>query len=404
MYGEYLVLKIAIVNPIIRSENPSLSILLNGISKVPTDKISEINIVELASELANLGYDVIVYVADAFIEFDELRLSDRLTICSIPARLQRIFSPAFLPFTPSLAVSSSLREADVIQSADFHHFSTFSASNLAAREEIPFFVWQEAFHYMRPPAKPFQRLFDVTAGRSIRDTTTKFILRTKKAKNFLNEIGIQSSAIGPWIPSGINGNLFQPRSGTLYPEDFGFPKDFALVLLVARLIPSKGVDLALHAEAILRKKGIKVGLLIAGSGPELNNLKTLAKELKIDSCVHFLGQQSRLSVANLNNSSDVFLLASQNEAGPPFALLEAAGCGLPSVSTRLGGVVDFVEDGVNGLLVSPNFEEIAKGIERLLTDNELRKELGKTARQRFVEAFDMHIVAQHLAELYKEFT
>jgi len=82
-------------------------------------------------------------------------------------------------------------------------------------------------------------------------------------------------------------------------------------------------------------------------------------------------------------------------------LLEAAGCGLPSVSTRLGGVVDFVEDGVNGLLVSPNFEEIAKGIERLLTDNELRKELGKTARQRFVEAFDMHIVAQHLAELYK---
>jgi len=70
-----------------------------------------------------------------------------------------------------------------------------------------------------------------------------------------------------WIPSGINGNLFQPRSGTLYPEDFGLSKDFALVLLVARLIPSKGVDLALHAEAILRKKGIKVGLLIAGSGP-----------------------------------------------------------------------------------------------------------------------------------------
>jgi glycosyltransferase involved in cell wall biosynthesis len=257
---------------------------------------------------------------------------------------------------------------------------------------------------MRPPAKPFQRLFDLTAGRSIRATTTKFILRTKKAKNFLNEIGIQPSAIGPWIPTGVNGNLFQPRSGTLHPEDFGFPKDFALVLLVARLVPSKGVDLALHAEAILRKKGIKAGLLVAGSGPELNNLKTLAKELKIDNCVRFLGQQSRLRVADLNNSSDVFLLASHMEAGPPFALLEAAGCGLPSVSTRLGGVVDFVQDGVNGLLVSPDSEEIAKGIERLLCDNDLRKELGKAAHRCFVEAFDMPVVARHLAELYKTFT
>ena|GEM_PF-2221123 len=376
---------------------------MKGISRVPTEEVSQINIVELARELANLGNDVTVYVADAFVKFDKLHLSDRLTICSVPARLQRIFLPALIPFMPSLAISSRLHEADVIQSGEFHQFSTFSASNLAAKEQIPFFVWQEAFHYMRPPAKPFQRLFDLTAGRSIRAATTKFILRTKKAKNFLNEIGVQPSAIGPWIPTGIDGKLFQPRSGTLHPEDFVFPKDFALVLVVARLTQGKGVDLALHAEAILRKKGIKVGLLVAGSGPELNNLKTLAKELKIDNYVRFLGHQSRLEVANLNNSADVFLLASRMDLFP-FTLLEAGGCGLPSVSTRVGCVEDFVQDGVNGLLVSPNSEEMAKGIERLLCDNDLREELGKAARRRFMEAFDMRVVAQHLEELYKMFT
>jgi glycosyltransferase involved in cell wall biosynthesis len=378
---------------------------LKGIPRVPTAEISEINIVELARELANLGNDVTVYAADAFVEFDELHLSDRLTIRSVPARLQRIFLPALIPLMPSLAISSKLREADVIQSGEFYQFSTFSASNLAAKEQIPFFVWQETFQYMRPPGKSFQRLFDLTAGRSIRAATTKFVLRTKKAKNFLNEIGVQPSAIGPWIPTGIDGNSFQPRSGTLRPEDFGFPKDFALVLLVARLAPIKGIDLALRAEAILRKKGIKVGFLVRGSGPDLNNLKTLAKELKIDNCVQFLGPQSRLEMINLYNSSDVFLLASRMEVGPPFALLEAGGCGLPSVSTRAGGgVEDFVQDRVNGLLVSPNSAEMAKGIERLLCDNDLREELGKAARRRFVAAFDMRVVAQHLAELFKMFT
>jgi glycosyltransferase involved in cell wall biosynthesis len=55
-------------------------------------------------------------------------------------------------------------------------------------------------------------------------------------------------------------------------------------------------------------------------------------------------------------------------------------------------------------LVSPNSEEIAKGIERLLHDNSLRKELGKVARRRFIEDFDMRVVARHLEELYKMFT
>jgi glycosyltransferase involved in cell wall biosynthesis len=346
---------------------------------------------------------VTVYSADAFVEFDELHLSDRLTICSVPARLQRIFLPALIPLTPSLATSSKLCEADVIQSAEFYQFSTFSASNLAAKEQIPFFIWQEAFHYMRPPAKPFQRLFDFTAGRSIRATTTRFILRTKKAENFLNEIGIQSSAIGPWIPTGIDGSSFQPRSGTLHSEDFGFPKDFALILLVARLTPSKGADLALRAEAILRKKGVKVGLLVRGTGPEITNLKTLAKVLKIEDFVRFLGPQSRLEMANLYNSSDVFLLASRSDLFP-FALLEAGGCGLPSVSTRVGCVEDFVQDGVNGLLVSPDAEEMAIGLERILNDDDLREELGKAARKRFVEDFEMRIVAKHFVEFYKSFT
>lgn len=85
-------------------------------------------------------------------------------------------------------------------------------------------------------------------------------------------------------------------------------------------------------------------------------------------------------------------------------MLEAGACGLPSVSTRLGGIEDFVQDEVNGLLVTPNSVEIAKALERILSDNELRVKMRKASRRRFLEAFDMHVVAQHLEELYKMYT
>jgi len=320
----------------------------------------------------------------------------------VPAILQRVFPPSLIPLTPSLSFSSELLQADIIQSAEFYQLSTFSASNLAAKNRIPLFVWQEAFHYMRTPAKPFQRVFDLTAGRSIKAATTKFILRTKKARNFLNEIGVSSSSIGPWIPTGIDGDSFQPRSGTLSPEDFGFPKDFAIILVVARLTPSKGADLAIQAEAILRTKGVKVGLIIRGSGPELNNLKTMVKELKIEYCVRFLGPQSRAKMANLYNSSDVFLLASKTDLFP-FTLLEAAGCGLPSVATRVGCIEDFVQNGINGLLVLPSPRKIAEGLEKVLKDDALGKKLGYEARQNFINEFDMHTVAKHFTEFYSKY-
>jgi glycosyltransferase involved in cell wall biosynthesis len=395
-------LNIAIVNPILRTPSIVPSLFLKRTHPVPAAELSEINIIELARALTDLGNRVTIYAAGPFLESEEICLSNRLTICAVPARLQLAFHPAILPFTPSLANSSRLREADVIQSGEFHQFTTFFASHLAAKAQIPFLVWQEIFHYMRLPGQWFQQSFELTAGRSIRTVATRFILRTTKARAFLLEIGLPSSAIGPWVPTGIDGDSFQPRPGTLHPEDFGFQKDCAVILVAARLSPDKGVDLAIRAVAVLRKNGAKVGLLVRGSGPELGHLKTLVKELGVEDCVRFLGWQSRPEMANLYNSSDLFLLPSRSDLFP-FSLLEAGGCGLPSISTRVGSVEDFVEDGVNGLLVPPaSVEAIATGIIRLLADDSLREAMGKEARRRFVEAFDMRVVAARLAEVYQD--
>jgi glycosyltransferase involved in cell wall biosynthesis len=172
--------------------------------------------------------------------------------------------------------------------------------------------------------------------------------------------------------------------------------------MVARLSPDKGVDLAIQAIALLRKKGKKVGLLVRGSGPELSYLRALSKKTGVHDFVRFLGPQSRSEMVNLYNSSELFLLASRKDICP-FSLLEAGACGLPSVTTRVGSVEDFVQDSVNGLLVPPNsVEAIATGIGRLLADDNLRKAMGKEARRRFEEAFDMRVVAARLTKVYQD--
>jgi glycosyltransferase involved in cell wall biosynthesis len=171
---------------------------------------------------------------------------------------------------------------------------------------------------------------------------------------------------------------------------------------VARLSPDKGIDLAIRSIAILKKKGKKVGLLIRGSGQQLQYLKALASNLGVFDFVKFIGGQTQSQMVDLYNSSDLFLVASRKDLFP-FSLLEAGACGLPSVTTRVGSVIDFVEDGKNGLIVSPNSAQaIAEGINRLITNDNLRKVMGKEARRRFEEHFDRRIVATRLGEVYQD--
>lgn len=395
-------LEIAIVNPILRTPYVESTFSVKAAGPVSASELPEINIVELGRALGDLGHRVTILTCDTFLEDEEVAVNDRVTVCAVPTRLRRIFNPGLVPFTPGLADSARLRDADVIQSGEFHQFTTFFASGVAADAGIPLVVWQETFHHMRVPGAWFEQSFEWTVGRSVRATATRFVLRTTKARAYLQGIGVPQSVIGPWVPTGIDGESFRPRSGTLHPEDFGLPRNCDLVTMVARLIPDKGVDLAIRAISLLQTKGMRVGLLVRGSGPELDRLKILARQVGVEDVVRFIGTQSRTEMANLYCSSKLFLVASRNDLFP-FSLLEAGACGLPSVSARVGCVEDFVQDGVNGLLVPPDSaESLAAGIGRLLMDDDLRERMRKAARTRFEEDFDVRVTAVRLAKVYRE--
>jgi glycosyltransferase involved in cell wall biosynthesis len=98
--------------------------------------------------------------------------------------------------------------------------------------------------------------------------------------------------------------------------------------------------------------------------------------------------------------SDVFVLPSYYE-GLPMSLLEAMAWGLAPICTPIGSIPEYIEDGVNGLLVRPGaVEELAETIERVVLDGNLRAQLGRRARAT-VEPLDVAVYAQRVSKLYR---
>jgi glycosyltransferase involved in cell wall biosynthesis len=122
-----------------------------------------------------------------------------------------------------------------------------------------------------------------------------------------------------------------------------------------------------------------VTLVVAGEGPERDELERRTGELGLDGRVRFLGSVSRDDVLRLFRAADASVLSSSWE-NFPHTVVEALAVGCPVLATAVGGVPEVVQDGVNGLLVRPDDPPaLATAIERLFADRELRRRLAEAA-------------------------
>ncbi len=165
---------------------------------------------------------------------------------------------------------------------------------------------------------------------------------------------------------------------------------------VGRLHGPKGLKYLIEAFALASSKESRLKLVIAGDGPERENLEKLAKDRGV--AVAFLGYQP--DPIPLYPGFDLYVLPSLAE-GSPNALLEAMACGLPSIASRVGGVPEATVEGETGLLVEPgNAPALAKTLLALSADAEQRTRLGDAARARVEEEFDLEKKVREHQELY----
>jgi glycosyltransferase involved in cell wall biosynthesis len=173
-----------------------------------------------------------------------------------------------------------------------------------------------------------------------------------------------------------------------------------ILVCVGRLSPEKGQAGLLEAFARLRERHQELQLHLVGDGPDRPVLEALAADLGIGGQVTFLGRMTENDAIAEIARSDILVLPSFME-GLPIVLMEAMALGVPVVASRVAGIPELVEDGTGGLLFTPSgWDELARCIERLLTDKALRDSIAEQGKRRVAVEFDAQRSAQMMASLF----
>lgn len=185
---------------------------------------------------------------------------------------------------------------------------------------------------------------------------------------FLEKVFSRRGVLTRIVPNIIDLEHFYPN----------YSRNYSLNLLVARnLEPIYDIATALQAFAFIKYKYHYAKLTVAGSGPLRSDLEQLSKQLGIAESVTFTGRLKNKEMSEIYRNTDLLLNPSLAD-NMPISLLEALACGVPIVSTNVGGIPYLVEDGQTAILVNPgNAEAMAMAALRILGDPELAALLRK---------------------------
>ncbi|MFW5870859.1 MAG: glycosyltransferase family 4 protein [Verrucomicrobiota bacterium] len=257
----------------------------------------------------------------------------------------------------------------------------------------------------KSPAFKFMFSLFLRMRRAILKKADRYVAISSPMRRELLEAGIEPERIAD-IPNGVDAELFRPAE----PDEKQFlrrklcvPPDAFVIEYTGRLVRYKGLIALIDAFTAFSRNVSQAYLLLVGDGG--NDIHNCEEELKkrvnqagIADRVEFSGAVE--NVAEYLRLADCFLFPTEDEAFG-ISLIEAMSCGLPVVSTDTGGIADYLEDGVNGLVVpAGDPEEFSRRIQELYDDPALREFLGSRARTTVGGRFAQEFIDARYAELF----
>jgi glycosyltransferase involved in cell wall biosynthesis len=255
-----------------------------------------------------------------------------------------------------------------------------------------------AFHEFEKP--PRQILF-ILLERFAARFADKLITVSEPLKQWGLRLGIGKKEQYITIYDGIEINRFildvnvgQKR------QEFGIKAADLVVGVVSKLWEGKGHRCILQAAQKVVKKVPDVKFMFVGEGYLRKELEQLVQKLGLSDYVIFTG--FRTDIPQITAIFDIAVLASFYE-GLGRVLLEAMVLGKPVIATRVGGIVDVVDDGKTGILVPPNDSEaLAQALIKLLLDGELRRRMGEAGRAKIDAKFSARTMVSQIEKVYEE--
>ncbi len=203
------------------------------------------------------------------------------------------------------------------------------------------------------------------------------------------------------IPNGIDHESFKRDvSVDLYRKKY-VPAGDKLVFFVGRLVYEKGVQTVIEAMPLILKRIPNVTFVVAGSGPHLNELKSLAGDFGLSDKVRFTGHMDTDGLCAFYKSADLTVVPSLYE---PFGMvvLESMAMGTPTIVADTGGLSEIVVHEETGLKFEPgNPDSLADAMLRVLEDAGLSRRITEDATAYMGETYNWDRIARHTLDVYR---
>lgn len=210
---------------------------------------------------------------------------------------------------------------------------------------------------------------------------------------YMQAVAKQEGLTSAYLPNGAE--LFNYE-----PLDISQPNH--TVAYVGRLEAYKGVDFLLRAMPMILIKFSDAKILIAGDGAEKDSLARLVQELDIEHAVKFLGMLDRDALQHLYAQASAVVVPSVVDEAFGLVGIEAMSVGRPVIATDVGGVSDWLDNGVTGLLVSKkNSKKLAQAVLSLFENPETALSMSQHARKK-AELFSLESHTVQLLALYRQ--
>ena len=366
--------------------------------------LANLDFMKLSNELARRKHSI--GVATSFRSFDKRSLAQEIRTFEIKPLVTIYSVPHSLSF-PIVKIRRLMHMFDVqIVHALMDYSTNTAAASLAAKAaKVPFVYNVQGIgtRTNRFLVDALAEMYDWTIERFISQNARKLILLSKGLISRTRKLGVPDEKVVV-VPSGVDCARFdsthrEVREKTeLLRSRLRIKPDDYVVGYVGRLVPAKGLMHLLKAAEKISKVHPNIVLLIVGEGADKAKLQAEAEASRVKA--HFVGYQT--DTPPYYSLMDVFVLPSFFE-GLPGVVLEAMAMQKPVIATNVGGTADLVSNGENGFLVSPrNSEEIAFGLEKLVSQPDLASKMGKTGRQIVEKDFQWDRIVDRVEMIYKE--
>lgn len=312
--------------------------------------------------------------------------ADETDIMRVPAR--------HLPFDPEdrlMRYQWVMQHLDQLRSEQYdiiHVQTPFVAHYLGTRlarlldiccvETYHTFFEEYLHHYIPFVPRKVMRFVAKRFSRHQGNSLDGMVVPSNPMLHILKSYGISTPT--EVIPTGLEPDSFVAGNRVAFRKSHDIPEDRPALLFVGRVAHEKNIGFLIKAVDHVRKEISDVLFVIAGEGPAQESLQLEVKKLGLSENVKFIGYLDRRTELNsCYRAADIFVFASRTET-QGLVLLEAMAQGIPVVSTAELGTRDVLQEGLGVWVAQEELADFSGKVVKMLSDAELRKDLGDAGR------------------------